>query len=536
MTQLTINGRTVSVESGVSVLEAAYQLGITIPTLCHLKAEKPHTSCMMCVVKDLATGRLLPACSAPATEGMAVDTESEEVRQERKKVLDLLMSEHVGDCEAPCRTTCPARMDIPQMIRQIAAGRMKEAYETVTEMIALPAVLGRICPAPCEKACRRGRHDLPLSICALKRFVADVHVPELKVSADLAALRSQRGLPSLRSTSRAASESKKIAIIGAGPAGLAAAFHLARAGHACTVFDEHDQPGGQLRYRVSRDKLPLDVLDAEIEIIRQLGVEFRMKTRIEPGDGLQRLKEEYDAIVLTPGRKLGGPREEWPVDSDGRGVKVEANTYRTSDPVVFAGGEVVHVGQMSVRAVAHGKSIACAIDQWLGGRPVVGVAKPFESRLGQLRDGEIEILMAEADRGARVEPDGGFVLGYSAEEAIRESLRCLQCDCRKAKGCRLRELADEYGASQKTFTVGSRTDFTRNVSLRVIFEPGKCIKCGICVRITARSGSGMTFLGRGFNTVVGVPFGESLESALGPLAADCVRECPTGALAWKSDQ
>jgi ferredoxin len=557
---LIINKQSVDVSLGCTILDAAQKLGITIPTLCYLQGKPGFTSCMICVVKNETTGRLVPSCSAPAIEGMVINTDSDEVRQERKKILDLLLSEHAGDCEAPCTTTCPARMDIPLMIRQIEAGQMKEAYETVTERIALPAVLGRICPAPCENACRRGHHDAPVSICLLKRFVAD---SALKVDADVATLRSQRSLPSLRSTSPAASGSRKVAIIGAGPAGLAAAFYLARAGHACTVFDEHEEPGGQLRYRVARDKLPLDVLDREIDVIRKLGVIFQMNTRIEPGEGIQRLKADYDAIVLTPGRTHGDSWHLWPVESDGRGVKFEAGTFRTSDPVVFAGGEVVHVGQMSVRAVAHGKSIACAIDQWLGGRPVVGLEKSLESRLGRLREGEIDEMMKDADPLARVEPEGEHGAGYSTDKAVQESRRCLQCDCRKARHCKLRDYSAEYGASQKTFTGGARTKFTRLVSdtphlnplpqgerkdenhrlplpsgervgvrvssaSQVILESGKCIKCGICVHL-----SGLAFLGRGYETVVGVPFGDSLESALGSTAAECVSKCPTGALVWK---
>ncbi len=530
--QVTINGRPVSVEAGASVLDAARCLGIEIPTLCHLRGEKPITSCMICVVKDQETGRLIPSCSAPARDGMVVETDSAEVREVRRKMLDLLLSEHVGDCEAPCLTTCPARMDIPLMIRQIAAGQMNEAYETVTEMIALPAVLGRICPAPCEKACRRGQHDKPISICQLKRFVAD---EALKVDADLRAAldatvstpdanRARRSRSTLSLDSTGLSTANRIAIIGAGPAGLAAAFYLARAGHACTVFDEREEPGGQLRYGVSREKLPTDVLDREIGVIRRIGVEFRMKSRIEPGAGLQLLKGEFDGIVLAPGKLADAQRLAWGVASEGRGVKVEAGTFRTSDPVVFAGGDVVYPGQMAVRAVAHGKSIACAIDQWLNGKPVVGVERPFESRLGQLHEGEVDQMMVGVDPGARVEPVGA---GFTSEQAVQESRRCLRCDCRKARQCKLRDLAQEYGASQKSFRANARAEFTR-IGSSVIYEPGKCIKCGICVRL-----SGLTFLGRGYETVVGVPFGDSLESALGSAAADCVRECPTGALAWE---
>ena len=530
MLELTINGKPVTVAEGTTVLEAAERLGVNIPTLCHLKGTRPYTSCMVCIVKDLATGRQFPACSAPATAGMKVDTESAGIRLERAKVLELLLSEHVGDCEAPCRLTCPARMDIPLMIRQIAAGQIKEAYATVTDMIALPAVLGRICPAPCEKACRRGRRDKPVSICLLKRFTAD--------SAGL-----------VTEPVKGPATGKSVAIIGAGPAGLAAAYYLARAGHACTVFDEHDAPGGQLRYQVPRDQLPLDALEQDIAGVRRLGVTFTLNTRIDPVADWSRLKAQFDAIVLAAGRSS----QVWPVESGARGVKAAPGTFQTSDPAVFAGGEVVQEGHMAVRAAGHGKSIAVAVDQWLRGESVTGQEKTYESRLGKLMDGELETMMMEAVADDRIEPRGGLATGFTEAEAVQESRRCLHCDCRKSHTCVLRDLATAYGAGRGKYSIGSRGSFTKVVSAlvpgnllgdsalqapcslldQVVYESGKCIKCGICVRIAEWHGvgAGLTFLGRGFETVVGAPFGDSLETALGPAVADCIRECPTGALA-----
>jgi predicted molibdopterin-dependent oxidoreductase YjgC len=153
--KLTINSKSVVVDKGSTVLEAAEAAGISIPTMCRLKGYAHMTSCMVCVVKEMGSGRLLPSCTAPAAEGMVIETDNEEVHHARRTALNLLLSEHVGDCEAPCRLTCPAHMNIPLMIRQIKAGEIRDAIETVKEDIALPAVLGRICPAPCEKGCRR---------------------------------------------------------------------------------------------------------------------------------------------------------------------------------------------------------------------------------------------------------------------------------------------------------------------------------------------------------------------------------------------
>jgi predicted molibdopterin-dependent oxidoreductase YjgC len=137
----------IEVEEGSTLLDATNALGINIPTMCHNGDLEHFTSCMVCMVKDAKSGKLLPSCTARALEGMEVITMDEEIREARKVALELLMSEHAGDCEAPCRISCPAFMDIPQMNRLIAAGKSQQALEVVLKDIALPGVLGRICPA-----------------------------------------------------------------------------------------------------------------------------------------------------------------------------------------------------------------------------------------------------------------------------------------------------------------------------------------------------------------------------------------------------
>lgn len=517
---ITINGRAVPVSAGMTVLDAAGRLGIEIPTMCHLPGAPHFTSCMVCVVKDKGTGRLIPACSAPATDGMVVETEGGEIHHARKSALDLLLSEHVGDCEAPCRLTCPAHMNIPLMTRQMADGQFRDALATVRRDIALPGVLGRICPAPCEKACRRSRFDSAVAICLLKRFCADQDAV------------SETPLVPVQKPATG----KKVAIIGAGPAGLAAAFYLAQEGHACVVLDERAEPGGQLRYGVPESRLPGAVLDHDLDVIRNLGVVFRMKTAVGRDLGLALLKQEYDAIVLAPGRLDAQRAVEFGVDADEKGVKVDPHSHRTSDPQVFAGGEVVQAGHLAVRACGQGKTMAVSVGQYLAGQAVTGPARRFDSRLGKLLEGEIGELMKEADAAPGLEPAGGASLGFSVEEVLKESRRCMHCDCRKAESCKLRDLAGVYAASQKHFNVEGRKAFQRIVThASVVFEPGKCIKCGICVRITERAGEpyGMTFMGRGFDSVLGVPFNEPLGAGLRQTAEECVAKCPTGALALK---
>ena len=169
MPKLFIDNREVEVDNGATILDAAGKLGIEIPTMCFLKDYKPSTSCMVCVVKVNGLDNLVPACGTVVKDGMRVESSSDQVRQARKAALELLLSDHVGDCLGPCQVICPARMNIPLMIRQIAAGKFREAIATVKKDIALPAVLGRICPKPCEKGCRRAVFDEAVSICLLQR-------------------------------------------------------------------------------------------------------------------------------------------------------------------------------------------------------------------------------------------------------------------------------------------------------------------------------------------------------------------------------
>ena len=162
-------------------------------------------------------------------------------------------------------------------------------------------------------------------------------------------------------------------------------------------------------------------------------------------------------------------------------------------------------------------------------------ARRFNCRIGKMREGEAERFLDGPARTGRQEPAGGIDAGFSDEEARREAARCLHCDCRKAEACRLRDACEEYGAVQSRYA-GDRKPFEQQRDHPdVLYEPGKCIDCGICVRITseAQEELGLTFVGRGFDVRVAVPFDRSLADGLKAVAHECVRACPTGALALR---
>jgi len=519
MPKITIDNREVEVPQGATILDAARKLGIDIPTLCHLPDFPANTSCMVCVVKVDGRERLLPSCATVVRDGMHVENDIEEVRQARKSALELLLSDHLGDCIAPCHNTCPAHMNIPLMIRQIAAGQLHDAIVTIKQEIALPAVLGRICPAPCEKACRRRAHDNPVSICLLKRFAADTDL-----NSDTPYLPQRKTY-----------NNKKVAIVGAGPAGLSAAYYLQQQGCRCTVIDDHDKPGGMLRCGIPNSELPHKVLDAEIAQIEKLGVKFRLNTKITKSS-FKRLQKDYDAVLVATGPLDQDQIAEFNIPAGTHGVKVDTQTLRTEIPGVFAAGDCIRKRQLAVRAGAEGKTAAHAIIKSLNGKTTFESPNLYSTHIGKLQNGEMEKFLAEAADIPRLEPKKKSNGGFTPDQAHNESSRCLHCDCRKPDTCKLRQYSQQYHAQTNRYKAPRRTFEQLRQHADIIFEPGKCIACGICIQITARHREdfGLTFIGRGFDVRVKVPLNQNLDQALKKTAAQCVNACPTGALAFKN--
>ncbi len=286
---ITINNKTCEAHEGETILQVAERNGFKIPTLCYMKETIPFTSCFICVVEIKGRPNLAPSCSLPVAPNMEIVTESPRIRESRKTCLELLMSDHCGDCMAPCQAACPAGCDIPGFIHFLLDNKPKEAIKLIKETIPLPASLGRVCPRPCETACKRGLLEGPVSICFLKRRVADVDLE----SNDMYIAKT------------APDSGKKVAIIGGGPAGLSAAFYLRQSGHAITLFDAHPKSGGMLRYGIPAYRLPCDILDQEIGAIAKMGVTFKQNSVYGKGFDLNSLKKDgYNTIFVAVGAQV----------------------------------------------------------------------------------------------------------------------------------------------------------------------------------------------------------------------------------------
>ena len=248
-------------------------------------------------------------------------------RDHRKNVVETGTS--------PCKTTCPAHIAVQGYIRLAAQGKYMEALELIKKENPLPAVCGRICPHNCENECTRGEIDQAVAIDEIKRFIADREIEA-----------SQRFIPN-----KLWDHDKKIAVIGSGPAGISCAYYLAAGGYKVTVFEKEARPGGMLVNGIPAFRLEKDVVDAEIDVLRQLGVEFRCGVEVGTDVTIPQLREEgFEAFYLGIGLQncgsLGIPGD----DADGvtAGVEFLKDINRGKD--VELSGNVVVIGGGSIGA------------------------------------------------------------------------------------------------------------------------------------------------------------------------------------------
>jgi len=345
MPKLLIDNQETEVPEGTTVLDAAATLGIDIPTMCYLPGVGSGTSCMVCVVAISGGQNLVPACATIARDGMQIDTCGDEVTAARRTNLELLLSDHVGDCIAPCQMADPNKANIPAVIRHIAAGNTASAAEL------LAGNLADIDGAKPQRACRRARRDEPVAIDLLLKYVAA-------------------------------------------------------------------QAGGDAAAQASGDPAP----------------------------------------------------------------------------------------------------------------------RRFSVHMGKLSETELERFMVGISPDPQVAPADPQA-GYTPAEAAAEAKRCMHCDCRKADNCKLRDYSEACNAKGAHFRT-TRREFIQNLEhADVIYEPGKCICCGLCVRITEQEGEqyALSFVGRGFGVQVAGALDRDISQALQKAAARCVEACPTGALAMRSE-
>lgn len=283
---IKINSKNYTVDSNRTVLEVCRENGIDIPTLCYNEQLAPYGSCFLCTVELKGSRRKFNlSCATQVMEGMEIVTDSEELWDQRKMALELLLSNHNADCIGPCKNTCPSNVDVQGYIAAIAEGDYTKAIEIIKNDNPFPSVCGRVCTRPCEEECRRNLIDTTVAIDFLKRYAADK---------DLTAKHSFK--PEVKEKT-----GKNIAIVGAGPSGLSAAYYLAKEGHDIDVFEQYEAAGGMMRFGIPEYRQPNDVLDAEVKKITDLGPKIHYNKKLGKDITVEGLRKEYDAVYLAIG-------------------------------------------------------------------------------------------------------------------------------------------------------------------------------------------------------------------------------------------
>ncbi|MCD7868934.1 MAG: FAD-dependent oxidoreductase [Clostridiales bacterium] len=283
--RLNIDGKEVFGLPGQTILEVARENEIFIPALCYDERTEIYGACGLCVVELEGSPKLWKACATTISPNMIIRTHTERVLESRKTNLELLLSNHNGDCRPPCMLACPAQTDCQGYVGLIANGQFEEAIRLIRENIPLPGSIGRVCPHPCETACRRGLVEEPVAIANLKRFAADTDefgedpfVPECE-----------------------ADTGKNVAVIGGGPYGISMAYFLRQMGHSVTIYEAMPKLGGMLRYGIPEYRLPKEVLDEEIATLEKMGVTLITGTRIGKDISFEAIHRDYDAVCVGIG-------------------------------------------------------------------------------------------------------------------------------------------------------------------------------------------------------------------------------------------
>jgi Pyruvate/2-oxoacid:ferredoxin oxidoreductase delta subunit len=319
----------------------------------------------------------------------------------------------------PCADRCPHGQEIREVLVSLAqyeaygrtpAQAFELGWRRITERNPFPAVCGRTCQHPCELGCNRKAKDGAVAIHLIERFLGDYAIAHhLKVAKAEAA------------------SAVSVAIVGAGPAGLSCAYHLARRGYAVTVFDAAPQPGGMMRYGMPRSAIPGEVLDAEIAQLAELGVRIQCGSALGRELTLEGLRRDYAAVFFAIGLQKASRLE---LQHNGGGAVVVGEAPAAPDgPYVEASVADARVANTISPAIAQGRSVAEAIDALLGGRQPT--AKPAPPPVIKA-----ERLKLDWYPAATPHPEVPPLEGLTEAEVIEEAKRCLSCGmCMDCESC-----------------------------------------------------------------------------------------------------
>src|SRR6266566_1185823 len=216
-----IDGKEVTAIPGEAILRAAQRAGFEVPTLCDDEKLAPAAACRMCLVEIEGYHRPMPSCHLPVEPGMKITQASDSLFKLRKQNLEYILSDHNAYCMPPCQVSCPTHIDIPGYLELMSKGQHVEAARLVKEVLPFPYMLGLVCPKPCQEVCRRGLVEEEIAICQCHGYTGEL-VMEME--------KAPTPFPQLAATG------KRVAVVGAGPAGMTAAYYAALKGHAVTVF------------------------------------------------------------------------------------------------------------------------------------------------------------------------------------------------------------------------------------------------------------------------------------------------------------
>ncbi|HET7030060.1 MAG TPA: FAD-dependent oxidoreductase [Candidatus Limnocylindrales bacterium] len=304
--RIEVDGRVVEGFEGQTILEVCRDNGIEIPTLCYEPKLPGFGACRMCVVEVEGEDHPPISCSRTCEPEMVVKTQTDEIRRLRRTNLELIFSDHNAYCLPPCQNKCPSHIDIPGFLKANAEADFTESTRIFKRTIPFPSVLGRVCPAPCEEHCRRDEVDEAIAIRDSHRYAGD---QVLKAMLD-------EGVDPPVPFELQPKSGRKAAVIGSGPAGMAAAYYLLISGHDVTVFERDPAPGGMLRYGIPQYRLPkVEVLEAEYESVTRLGGRIECNAELGKDFGLDDLQNQgFDAVLVAIGcydtNKLGVPNED----------------------------------------------------------------------------------------------------------------------------------------------------------------------------------------------------------------------------------
>jgi NAD-dependent dihydropyrimidine dehydrogenase PreA subunit len=305
--------------------------------------------------------------------------------------LDTLRLDAFTSNLPPCRGACPAGVPIREYISLVAGGRLEEAGRLIREVLPFPAITGRICFHPCESACARHSVDEAININALEQFVGDRYLRE-------------------RASREPVLHAAKVAVVGSGPAGLSAAYFLAKMGYRVSVFEAAPRLGGSLRTKVPETRLPRNVIDSQVKYIRQMGVEFRTRKALGKEmtlDGLGDAGFEV-SFVATGTLPTGLPRA-----TRAHLTSVHVETFQTCIPHIFVGGALVMGKIPLVKVIAAARQAAFSIARFLGH--------------GEERAKERPVVKDFPGQGMGRKPRERSKGAWTPDMAGKEAARCMHC-------------------------------------------------------------------------------------------------------------